>query len=117
MTLEEIIRRQRAFSSATFGPGARTNGLIEHIRKELVEIEDAADAKGRTAEWIDVLMLAVDGLWRSKVEEGADWWIAPEQIVQELVNKIDINEQRKWPDWRSADPEKAIEHIREGEAS
>ena len=31
------LARQRAFSEKTFGPGARTKGVIDHIRKELGE--------------------------------------------------------------------------------
>ena len=33
------LYRQRAFSERTFGPGARTKGVLNHIRKELAEIE------------------------------------------------------------------------------
>ncbi|MGH6882853.1 MAG: dATP/dGTP pyrophosphohydrolase domain-containing protein [Hypericibacter sp.] len=30
-----------------------------------------------------------------------------------VVAKQAVNEQRSWPDWRTADPDKAIEHVRE----
>lgn len=43
------LRRQREFSERTFGPGARTNGVIDHIRKELREIEAKPDD---LSEWI-----------------------------------------------------------------
>ena len=33
------LRCQAKWSEKTFGPGERTTGLIDHIRKELVEIE------------------------------------------------------------------------------
>lgn len=95
------LERQRAFSERTFGPGARTKGVIEHIRKELSEIEaDPADIM----EWIDVVILAFDGAWR------AGWEAA--QIVAAIVEKQARNEARDWPDWRTADPDNAIEHIR-----
>ena len=97
------LRRQRAFSEKTFGPGARTRGLVDHIRKELVEIEaDPADV----SEWIDVIILALDGAWRAGY--------SPEQIGAALEAKQGKNELRKWPDWRTADPNKAIEHDRGG---
>jgi len=94
------LRRQCEFSLHTFGPGERTDGLIDHIIKELDEIEsDPTDL----SEWIDVVILALDGAWRI----GA----TPEQIVAALVAKQTKNEAREWPDWRTAAPGKAIEHV------
>lgn len=98
------IRRQIAFSERTFGPGPRTTGVLDHIRKELLEVEAAPHD---LEEWIDVLMLALDGAWRS----GA----TPEQIIAQLVAKQTKNERRKWPDWRTAPPDKAIEHNRDAD--
>jgi hypothetical protein len=95
------LHRQRAFSERTFGPGARTKGVCDHIRNELAEIEAApADL----SEWIDVMLLAMDGAWRS----GA----TPEQIAAALTAKQIKNESRKWPDWRTQSPDHAIEHDR-----
>lgn len=56
------IQRQRAFSQKTFGPGQRVKGLCSHIRKELREIEKAPTD---LEEWIDVIILALDGAWRA----------------------------------------------------
>lgn len=95
------LYRQRAFSRATFGPGARTEGVINHITKEFEEIrKEPTDLK----EWIDVMLLAMDGAWRSGH--------SPEEIVAALKAKQDKNELRDWPDWRTMDPNKAIEHDR-----
>jgi hypothetical protein len=104
MTFDLIahLHGQRQFSLKTFGPGARTKGILDHIRKELAEIEeDPSDV----TEWADLLLLALDGAWRSGHE--------PEQIAEAIKAKQAKNEQRKWPDWRTADPNKAIEHVRE----
>lgn len=112
------IYRQRGFSRATYGPGPRTEGVTAHIGKELVEIRKAAedyansvgrDAKARTREelkyeWIDVLLLGLDGAWRAG--------FTPEEIVEALAEKQSRNELRDWPDWRTADPNKPIEHVR-----
>jgi hypothetical protein len=96
------LYRQRAFSEKTFGTGDRAAGVVDHIRKELVEIEsDPKDLE----EWIDVTLLALDGAWRAGY--------SPEEIVAALEAKQTHNEGRTWPDWRTADPGKAIEHIRE----
>ena len=93
--------RQREWSTETFGPGARTRGITDHIRKELREIEVEPDD---LREWIDVVILALDGAWRT----GAD----PQQIIDALLAKQTKNEQRKWPDWRTASEDEAIEHDR-----
>lgn len=95
------LQRQREWSGRTFGPGDRAQGVVDHIRKELHEIEaDPTDL----SEWIDVVILALDGAWRS----GAQ----PHQIIAALVAKQTKNEARVWPDWQTADPNKAIEHDR-----
>lgn len=95
------LHRQRAFSERTFGPGERTAGVLDHIRKELLELEQAP---GDLTEWIDVVLLAFDGAWRAGH--------APEAIAQALEAKQAKNEARTWPDWRTAEPGKAIEHVR-----
>lgn len=97
------LHRQRAFSEKTFGPGARTAGVLDHIRKELIEIERASDD---LSEWIDVVILAFDGAWRAGH--------SPEEITAALVAKQTTNELRAWPDWHTAEPGKAIEHVKEG---
>lgn len=100
MDLQQHIDRQIGFSEATFGPGERRAGVIEHIRKELIEIEESGDLE----EWVDVIILAIDGAWRT----GA----TPFQICAAIEAKQTKNEARTWPDWRDAEPGKAIEHIR-----
>lgn len=95
------LHRQREFSERTFGPGPRAAGVVDHIRKELREIEAAP---GDLTEWIDVVILALDGAWR----EG---W-TPEEIALALSAKQAKNEGRTWPDWRTVAPGQAIEHVR-----
>lgn len=58
MNLIEYLQKQMAWSAATFGPGQRTKGITEHIREELAEIEqEPLDL----FEWVDVVILALDG--------------------------------------------------------
>ncbi len=95
------LRRQADFSARTFGPGARVDGVTDHIAKELQEVRESG---GALAEWVDVIILGLDGAWRS----GA----TPEQIVAAIEAKQTKNEGRKWPDWRTAPAGKAIEHDR-----
>jgi len=94
------LARQREWSSETFGPGTRLLGVLDHIRKEVTEIEaDPSDL----GEWVDVLILAFDGAWRAGHE--------PQAIIDAIKTKQARNEARTWPDWRTADPNKAIEHL------
>lgn len=97
------LAHQREWSERTFGPGARLLGVLDHIRKELREIED--DPTDVT-EWIDVVILALDGAWR------AGW--EPQQIIDAIKAKQARNEAREWPDWRSQSADRAIEHVRAG---
>lgn len=98
------LRRQAEFSERTFGPGARVAGVTDHIAKELVEVKESG---GALAEWVDVIILGLDGAWRS----GA----TPEQITAAIEAKQTRNEGRTWPDWRTAPPDRAIEHNRSSE--
>lgn len=100
------LARQRAFSEHTFGPGMRTQGVIDHIRKELLEIEAAPTD---LSEWIDVAILALDGAWRT----GA----TPQQIIEALLAKQAKNEARQWPDWRTVPAGQAIEHVRASDSA
>lgn len=95
------LHRQIAFS-----PGERTAGVLDHIRKELIEIEAAPTD---LTEWVDLLLLALDGAWRAGH--------TAEAICQGIDAKQTKNEARTWPDWRTVAPGKAIEHVRSGEPS
>lgn len=101
LPLLDHIRRQREWSQRTFGPGPRTAGVLAHIRKELAEIEENP---GDVSEWADLIILAIDGAWRAGH--------SPEAIAAAIPAKQTINEGRKWPDWRTADPNGPIEHER-----
>lgn len=96
------LHRQRAWSERTFGPGERTAATIDHITKELIEVRDRPDD---LEEKIDIILLAADDALRRG--------FTPEQIVEALVAKQIKNEGRTWPDWRTAEPGKAIEHVRD----
>lgn len=113
LDLKQHLLRQMAFSHATFGPGERTAGVIDHIRKELVEVETA---NGDSSEWVDVVILALDGLTRRLAFCNGDR-NNPESVAEMACGMIRgkqaRNEARTWPEWRTADPNKAIEHDRE----
>lgn len=99
--LVQHLYRQRAFSEVAFGPGTRTLAIIDHIQKELNEIHiTPLDVE----EWIDVVLLALDGAWRAGH--------SPQAIADALEAKLAKNEKRTWPDWRTADPNKGINHVK-----
>ena len=91
------------WSRETFGPGDRAAGVVAHIRKELAEIEaEPSDLE----EWVDVIILAMDGAWRSAGADGAACFAA-------IVAKDAKNRARKWPDRRTHPLGAATEHVRE----
>ena len=136
------LHRQAAFSRATFGPGPRTKGVMEHIGKEFEEIErvyatplDNFKAEARhyredppltrqpeirqqhmaaAGEWTDVAILGLDGLLRAVSSAHPDWSFeaVAAKAVQLITLKQCKNELRDWPDWRGASPDQAIEHVR-----
>jgi len=174
----QYLARQVAVSRCNFGPDERTHSVIDHIKKELVEIagptkptelegavaefldfadmplinHDATPAlndmkrltkarmdleyeqsmaapttpNARANEWVDVVILALDGLTRAVRANfenpptmspmvphtpTADE-VAREAVYRILAKQHGKNELRDWPDWRTADPNKAIEHVR-----
>lgn len=97
-----FVREQMAFSADTFGPGARLQGVTKHIEKEVAEVRAC---EGRdVSEWADIIILAVDGAWRSGH--------SPEAIADALAAKLAKNKARTWPDWRTASPDAPIEHVK-----
>tara|TARA_R110000868_G_scaffold217263_2_gene467338 strand:- start:304 stop:618 length:315 start_codon:yes stop_codon:yes gene_type:complete len=100
MNLLKHLQKQQEWSRETFGPGLNTKRNRDHIEKELDEIEKKPlDIEER----IDLIILAFDGALRLA---------SPIQVVGALMLKTAKNMKRTWPDWRTADPDKAIEHVR-----
>lgn len=95
------LRAQHAFSQETFGPSARVDGIVQHIRDELVEV---AASPNDLTEWVDVVLLAFDGALR----QG----FTATEIAAALGGKLAKNQARTWSDWRTADPGKPITHVK-----
>lgn len=108
------LTRQAAVSRALFGPGPRTEGICDHIAKELNEISIAEHEDDRAHEWVDVAILALDGLLRSIW--AFDPHLTAPQVADRAVKMLEAkqskNEKRTWPDWRTVPGLRAIEHIR-----
>ena len=108
----------------------RSKGVIDHIRQELDEVSVEGDPR----EWVDLVLLSLDGLWRSihytsnslhkssivVFDHGSGdqkalirtWDNVPNIATKLIEEKQSKNEQRDWPDWRAVDPNKAINHDR-----
>ena len=97
-TMTKYIAAHIAWSVETFGDGMRTAGLCKHIEKELDEIRAAPND---VMEWVDVIILALDGAWRAGYSAG--------QIAAALQEKQRINIAREW--FYRGDDE-PIEHAR-----
>lgn len=120
MNLEEHMRRHMAFSKATFGPGERRDGVLDHIRQEIEEVREEGDPR----EWVDLVKLSLDGMWRSimynqnievidgNFTDAQRWEMIPRMICYLIEEKQTKNELRDWPNWRDMDPTKAINHDR-----
>ena len=86
MNILNWLRAHRKWSVKTFGVGRRTNGIIKHIQEELKEIKaNPTDVK----EWVDVVILALDGAQRAGYTS--------EQVIGALREKQRTNFRRKWP--------------------
>lgn len=100
--LVHFIDEKYEWSKKTFGEGYRVDALIAHIQKELEEIQKSPKD---ISEWIDVILLALDGASRAGFS-GA-------QIVSEIFKKQTINQSRQWPDHKSIPEGQPIEHVRQ----
>lgn len=90
LLLQDLVDELRDYhipwSKKTFGEGRRTGGICRHIVSKLEEIRaQPLDMM----EWIDIVILALDGAWRT----GA----SPESVVGALLNKMSKIRQREYP--------------------
>jgi len=112
MTFEVAYRQTYEWQVKTFGPHHKALGLIDHIQKELVEIEQQPND---LEEWIDLMFLSWGGA--SDCVKAHFPKASPKEIVSVVLSafksKLKKNKNRKWPDWRTAERGKAIEHIKE----
>lgn len=101
--IDVLIEEQREWSMATFGEGDLTASILSHIRKELLEIEDNPRDQ---EEWVDVILLAIDGFWR----HGPRGYSGAGHLAAALWAKRAKNRARKWA--IGADGQTS-EHVRE----
>jgi len=104
MDFSHYVKQQKEWSLETFGKGQRTAGIIKHIQAELEEVrEHPLDL----TEWIDIIILTMDGAWRMG--------FTPDEIETELRRKQNQNFLRKWPPREQSESNQSepMFHIRE----
>ena len=84
-------------------------GPLEHLIKEAKEAHAEAsgedfDLSKLKKEIADCLFLVFDAAHRAGMSYA--------ELTKVAMAKLKENKQRKWPDWRTMDPNKAIEHDR-----
>lgn len=80
------LQANREWSERVFGGGTRAEGVLKHIAKE---IEEVRAAPHDLEEWVDIVFLAFDGMWRQGY--------SPEEIMAMMRTKQAKNFARKWP--------------------
>jgi len=103
MNLESYIEAQRLWSSKVFGTGEMTEGILRHMDEEVSEIRENPDD---LSEWADVIILALDGMWRRGYTSA--------QIASALRDKQKVNSQRDWPE--NVPEGEPIRHLKEKDA-
>jgi len=74
------------WSKITFGNGPRVEGILKHIESEIEEVRaNPEDIR----EWIDIVILALDGAWRSGH--------SAEEVVLTLFDKLVEIRTRTYP--------------------
>lgn len=100
MDIKHFITDVTNWSFGVHGPGQNTMRILNHMRKELDEVQDNPQD---IYEWADVIILALNGAAR----QG----FSPDDIVEALYAKLVKNKSRKWPDYRTHPEDQPLEAL------
>jgi hypothetical protein len=101
MNIKEYVEQQINWSKSTFADHPNLDSILSHIEEEIAEIrENPTDPY----EWIDIIILALEGAWRIA-------GLTPEEVALYLRSKQEINSQRSWPDITTYPKGKPIGHL------
>ncbi|EEG2222632.1 DUF550 domain-containing protein [Salmonella enterica] len=93
LQLRNLIRKRHAeWSDSTFG-NVGPVGPLKHLSKEALE---AAAEPGDLSEWADMQFL----LWDAQRRAG----ITDKQITWAMVEKLEVNKKREWPEPKDGEP-------------
>ena len=97
---DQVRREHAEWAQATFGNTGPV-GPLKHLSKEALE---AAEAPQDLHEWADMQFL----FWDAQRKAG----VTDEQITAAMVEKLEINKSRQWPEPKDGEPRF---HIKDGE--
>ena len=100
MSLEAHIRRQNEHISRYRRSGSGVKDVLTAIRYEIYTL--SVDSQ-TLQPWLTIVFLGLTGACLTGQ--------SPESIERAIAEKLQKNEQRKWPDWRTVGTDRAIEHI------
>lgn len=132
---QNFLTKLAAVNREKFGPGERRKGVIEHITQEFEEIESAETKLEAALEWVDVGILALDGLLRAVREmlrekmadagegpnvdqsgqicgfngEPTNDYVAGVALTMFLTKQAK-NELRDFGDWRAVSEDEPMQH-------
>lgn len=95
---DQVRNEHAKWSRATFGDVGPV-GPLKHLSKEALE---AAEEPSDLSEWADMQFL----LWDAQRRAG----ITDEHITQAMIDKLEVNKQRPWPEPKDGEPR---QHIKE----
>lgn len=110
-----FLERFVAFSRTAFGPYYNEERILSHLQKEIEEIRSAETIGERHKEWVDIVILGLDGLSKSILDDNMynkETNVVVNLMLNEIYRKQNKNEVREWPDWRSVPSDKPIEHLK-----
>ncbi len=93
---EKIRAAHAEWSDATFGKVGPV-GSLKHLAKEA---QEAVAAPDDFSEWADMQFL----LWDAQRRAG----ITDEQITQAMIDKLEVNKARQWPEPKDGEPRQHI---------
>lgn len=105
-SLRAFLADLMAWQDETFGRRQTLRGVLDHVVKE-IEQEIRPDPTNLD-EWLGLMNLSVS----AQRLAGA----TPEQMVEAWQLLLAELKARRWPDWRTADPDRAIEHDRSADS-
>ena len=87
-------------------PNANAGESDEEIAKAMCLVITTKSDEQRTRSYANA---AMTGFTAAQRHSGKD----PEEVMRALQKKLEINERRKWPDWRERPTNEPMQHIRE----
>jgi len=100
-TFTDLVNRQRTWSTTQFGESVDLPRILNHITEATGDVEKEP---ARLHNWIDIVLLAMDGAWRAGH--------SPKEVVQAIQDVQVRNIMRDWQNPGDLPIGEPIKHIR-----